>query len=610
MFLSNLKKYSYPSVVFLSSFLAYVFTMPRTIYLGDNAEYITAAVTLGIPHPSGYPLYVILSKLFSLFPISTLAFRVNLLSAVAASFGLVIFYLIFLKACEYYQLSNPGFNFPPSAQKLLALSVSLLLAFTSWFWYEATTAQVYTLNFLFFVLLFWLVLKFWENPHTKYLLWGSLLAGLGLANHQMLVLLLPFFFAAVAPSGYKSEFSVKLWMLGLFLLGLSVYLYLPIRSHMQPLYQWGDVGASWGAFFNHILRSDYADLGLSAGWSDKAKYAYDFFAAAARQFGLVVLWSLFGIVALYRSEKRLLLLSLGLVIGNVGGIILLRDISYSAVGGEIFTKYCLTSFAVVALLIGLGAVEIFRLFATYLKGLARAPYVIGVIILALTFAVAPITFAANDLHDFNFLQDYSKKMLESMPPNSVLAVSLEGASTDSVIFSLLYQQKVQNLRPDVALVGLPQVYANADFSELNTIMRTGSITEQRANLVDFILSHARYANKPIYSTFLTESLKPDNPWASYSNGFVYFLANPGDANPNSLAEENILSEADRLLLEQNVYGQDLLAQYYYAQASQLIQNGNFKDSQDFYVKAIATEDNPLGPDIFAYRAHRDAFLKP
>lgn len=604
-----LKKYLHPATVFFTALLTYVLTMPRTIFLGDNAEYVTAAATLGIPHPSGYPLYVLLGKLFSLLPVSTTAFRVNLLSAVAASFGLAVFYLILLKTCAFYQRSNPEFNFPESSRKLMALSVSLFLAFISWFWYEAATAQVYTLNFLFFTLLFWMVLKFWETSSVKYLLLGSFLSGLGLANHQMLVLLLPFFFAAVAPLGFRSKISVKLGMVGLFLLGLSVYLYLPIRSQMGPLYQWGNVGASWGALFNHILRFDYADLGLSAGWSDKAKYAFDFLSAAARQFGLVALWSLFGLVALYRSEKRLLLLSLGLVLGNVGGIILLRDVPYSEAGGEIFIKYCLTSFAVLALLIGLGAVEIFRLFSTHLKGLARAPYVIGVIILALVLSAVPITFAVNDLHDFNFLQDYSKKMLESMPPNSVLAVSLEGAATDSVIFSLLYQQTVEKIRPDVALVGLPQVYANPDFNQLDRIMRTGTITDARANLVDYILSNARYRDRPVYTTFLAETLKPDNAWASYSNGFAYRLVTGQGPEPTPAPEENLLTESDRILLERDVYGQDLLAQYYYGKASQLIQNGDFKASQDYYIRAIAVEDNPAGMDIFAYRAHRDAFLR-
>lgn len=604
----QLKKYFFPAVVFLSTFLTYVATMPRTIYLGDNAEYITAAAVLGIPHPSGYPLYVLLGKLFSLLPVSTVAFRVNLLSAAAGSAALVVFYFIALRAFALYQKASPAFHFPESAQKLSALAVCLLLGFTPWFWNESTTAQVYTLHFLFFTLLFWLVLKFWEEPKSKYLLWGAFLSGLGLSNHEMLVLLLPFFFSAVAFSGAKNRWSVKFGMLGLFLLGLSVYFYLPLRSLFHPAYQWGNVSESLSAFLNHVLRSDYGDLGGLASFPDKARYAYDFLLSARVQFGWLVLWSLFGIIALFRSEKRLLLLSLGLIFGNVGGIVLLRDASYSETGGVIFTKYCLTSFALLAFLIGLGAVEIFRLLSPYWKRFAAWPQLAPVVVLAVALAGYPLTFAQSDLRNFKFLDVYSRELLESLPQNSVLVASFEGTSMDSFTFALLYQQAVKKSRLDVSVVGLPQVFANSDFDSLNRIMRTGTITEIRTHLVEYILSQARYAKRPIYTTFLTESLKPDNEWGSYSNGYAYRLVVKGQPAPTASSTKNILTESDRTALERDVYGQDILAQYYYAQASQLIQNGDFKDSQSLYIKAIAMEDNPAGPDIFAYRAHRDVFL--
>ncbi|MCL5436015.1 MAG: DUF2723 domain-containing protein [Patescibacteria group bacterium] len=608
MLSQTIKKSIFPAVVFLSTFLTYVLTMPRTIYLGDNAEYITVSAVLGIPHPSGYPLFVILGKLFSLLPVSTLAFRVNLLSAAAGGTALVVFYFVALRAFRFYQQSSPAFHFPESAQKLSALAVCLLLGFSPWFWNEATVAQVYSLHFLFFVLLFWLVLKFWEKPKSQLLLWGALLSGLGLANHEMLVLLLPFFFAAVAVQGSKSRWPVKLGMLGLFLLGLSVYLYLPLRSLAHPAYQWGNVSESLSVFINHIVRSDYGDLGGLASISDKARYVYDFLLSARDQFGWLALWSLFGIVALFRSEKRLLLFVLSLIFGNVGGIVLLRDVPYSEVGGLIFTKYCLTSFALLALLIGLGAVEIFRLFAPYWKKLSRFPHLAAIVILAPALAAYPLAYAQNDLSNFNFLENYSAEVLKSLPENSVLAVSYEGASTDSGIFSLLYQQAVQKLRPDVSVVGLPQVFANSDFESLNRIMRTGTIDEVRTHLVEYVLSHARYTKRPIYTTFLVETLKPNNEWESYSNGYVYRLVIKGQPAPAAVTTENILTDSDRTLLERNAYGQDMLAQYDYAKASELIQNGDFKGSQDLYIKAIALEDDPAGMDIFAYRAHRDVFL--
>src|SRR4051794_25085412 len=75
-----------PLGVALASLLVYLRTLCRTIYVGDSGELAAAVHVLGIPHPPGYPLYVLLGKLFSmLVPIGKPALRLNLFSAVCAS---------------------------------------------------------------------------------------------------------------------------------------------------------------------------------------------------------------------------------------------------------------------------------------------------------------------------------------------------------------------------------------------------------------------------------------------------------------------------------------------------------------------------------------------
>src|SRR5437868_13401839 len=72
----------------------YFFTAVRDIVVGDTPELITAAVTLGVPHPPGYPLFTMLGHLFSLLPFGSIPFRVNLLSVVCDSVAVGIVYLI------------------------------------------------------------------------------------------------------------------------------------------------------------------------------------------------------------------------------------------------------------------------------------------------------------------------------------------------------------------------------------------------------------------------------------------------------------------------------------------------------------------------------------
>src|SRR5688572_33448599 len=68
--------------LFLAALATYVATLYRTVPGGDSGELTLVAATLGVAHPPGYPLFTLLGKLFSLIPLGTVAWRINLLSAV------------------------------------------------------------------------------------------------------------------------------------------------------------------------------------------------------------------------------------------------------------------------------------------------------------------------------------------------------------------------------------------------------------------------------------------------------------------------------------------------------------------------------------------------
>ena len=83
------------SIVFLISLGFYLLTLCPTVYVGDSGEFTTAAYTLGITHPPGYPLYVLFGKIFTLIiPFGNIAYRVNLMSAFFGALSCVIVYLI------------------------------------------------------------------------------------------------------------------------------------------------------------------------------------------------------------------------------------------------------------------------------------------------------------------------------------------------------------------------------------------------------------------------------------------------------------------------------------------------------------------------------------
>src|SRR5262249_19026364 len=96
-------------------FLIYAIGACRTIYGGDSGELVAAVYTLGIPHPSGYPLYVLLGKLFTLLvPVGEVAFRMSLFSAAAGAAAVAVVYAL----CRRMDLG-----------RVASLVASLLVAF-------------------------------------------------------------------------------------------------------------------------------------------------------------------------------------------------------------------------------------------------------------------------------------------------------------------------------------------------------------------------------------------------------------------------------------------------------------------------------------------------
>src|SRR2546423_15343833 len=73
--------------------ILYFLTAARDIVVGDSPELITAAVTLGVAHAPGYPLFTMLGHLFSLVPLGSIPFRVKLLSVVCDALTIGAVYL-------------------------------------------------------------------------------------------------------------------------------------------------------------------------------------------------------------------------------------------------------------------------------------------------------------------------------------------------------------------------------------------------------------------------------------------------------------------------------------------------------------------------------------
>jgi Protein of unknown function (DUF2723) len=211
----------------------YLRTMLPSTAFWDTGEAQTVPYTLSIFHPTGFPTYTLVGWLWSHLPIGEVAWRMNLLSGVciAAAAGLVVL-IIGQLAVERHRWTVAG----------AAAIGGLAFAFASEPWRNALRADVHALHILLVALLVWLMVS-WRSAvrarSPRAAAWpmvAALAFGLGLGNHP-LIGLTAFGIAAwllLVDRNIWRRWRLLLACVGLLLLGLSVYAYIPIRALTPP----------------------------------------------------------------------------------------------------------------------------------------------------------------------------------------------------------------------------------------------------------------------------------------------------------------------------------------------------------------------------------------
>src|SRR5206468_2302043 len=260
------------SMVFLAALLLYSWTLAPTVTLVDSGELIVVAHGLGVAHPPGFPLWVLLAHLASLVPLGNVAMRVNFSSALFAALASAMLALVVAElmiTASYLATSKRrkrgtqhGKKAEHSAIDWLvivapALGAGLLMVFSRTLWSYATIAEVYSLNALLILTVFFLMLR-WRRrivadqgdsgaavtQHDRLLYTAALVFGLALGVHHVTVgLTLP----ALAVIVYRTQglrFFTSRRLLYAALISIAamvaVYAYLPFAASRSPLINWGN----------------------------------------------------------------------------------------------------------------------------------------------------------------------------------------------------------------------------------------------------------------------------------------------------------------------------------------------------------------------------------
>ncbi len=225
-------------------------------YGSDGGDLLAAVLTSGIPHPTGYPTYVLLGNLFQLIPISTPVFRAVLESLIPAALaaGLLTGWMCFVIG----QNSLPVL----AAAALTGISWGIAPLIFS----QAVIVEVHGLQTLIVVLVLWWItlnLNFLPGRRIIWLLGLSFLVGLGFGNHLTVVLFIPVVILALIYMLHRSgSWKLVLGQLSLVIAGMLVYIYLPLRAHTYPAINWGNP-QTWSGFLWEVSAAPYRGLFLS-----------------------------------------------------------------------------------------------------------------------------------------------------------------------------------------------------------------------------------------------------------------------------------------------------------------------------------------------------------
>lgn len=411
----------------------------------DGGELLAAAHSLGVPHPSGYPTYMLLLKGFgTLIPIGDFAFRGNLLSAVlgASSAGLLYWFV--------YRISfRLDFDVPPVIRGLGASFAALAYACAPIIWSQTVITEVYTLNALFVGALCVEAAYLTERRKADrlLLLGAGLTLGLGLGNHLTLLAVALPLAAWVAVRRYRRTPYAWVFMVGL-VLGLSVYAYLPIRGAADPVVNWGDAD-SWSGLYWLISGQVYQDYVFGIPVESLGNKLLQWLSLVFEQLNPLGLFlAILGAAALYRSDRVLLGTS-----GISVLVLLAYSIAYNTFDSQVLT---IPAFFIISAYAGLGLCQVVTAASEWVEGWSdglnpkagfrRLPIIA---LLLIAFVAVPVigvylNYDAQDRSDDLRASEYAEKVLESAPVGAVVLSDAEAR-----VFSLWYYSFVEQSEPGI-----------------------------------------------------------------------------------------------------------------------------------------------------------------
>jgi tetratricopeptide (TPR) repeat protein len=471
--------------VFLIALLLYSWTLAPTVTLTDSGELIVVARGLGIAHPPGVPLWIILAHLASLVPFGNIAVRINFSSALFAALACAMLTLAVAEltiTASYLATSKRrkrGAQTKKTEESGVAhlivaapaVGAGLLMAFSRTLWSYATITEVYALNTLLILVIFFLMLR-WRRwivadrmhigtainaaevtsritSYDAYLYAAALVFGLALGVHHVTVALtLPAIaFMVFRTQGVRFFTSSRLLYAALISIGalVAVYAYLPLAASRSPVINWGHP-RSLQQIWWHITGRQY-QVYFSFKPEIMGEQFAEFCRMALREFGfpwlpLSLVLAFAGFVDAFKRDRTTFWFLLTIIIADLA-----YALSYEI--AEDKDAYYLPTFISIAIAAGLGI-------GWMIRRAVSKPVLVGklsVVVATVVLLVCAITLAANwpfnNRRQYFIAHDYVENLLSTIAPNSLL-LTLDW----QVVSPMFYAQEIEQRRRDVKVVDI------------------------------------------------------------------------------------------------------------------------------------------------------------
>lgn len=425
--------------VFFSSVLLFAFTLNPSIFHGDTTEFINAIAVSGVAHPPGYPLLLILGKIFSFLPGLPLPARLNLLSALASAFTVAV--------CAHSIKMLTGSR--PAA----ALAAGLL-AVSSSFWLYSEVLETFSLNALLISIFLWQSIVFVKKPSKKRALLLVFLLAINAGNHHTAALLLPILVAELWTASRKFALGWKFWISAALISasGFLPYTYIFALASNNPPINW-DNAVNIKNLLRLILRKDFGTFLLAPGslsFTPKETPLGLYFIDLFRQtFGALPILAFAGLAYLYQKKEKFIFSFLAYAFLSLGpAFAFLSRLQITSIHQKAaLERFYIASYVPLSILAGVGFAFIASRIPKKLKFVSFA-----CLLLIIPPAIAAFPYA--NQRGNNFYENYSREIMATFPEAAVFVTT--GDVSDN---GTQYLQLVKKEKQNATIITLPKTVA-------------------------------------------------------------------------------------------------------------------------------------------------------